>query len=59
MSQNSCSISCKIFKVCLIILGHYLCIKGLNSICRKASQKLHALSRTAKYIPEDKKRMLF
>ena len=49
----------KFFKVCLIILGHYLCIKGLNSICRKASQKLHALSRTAKYIPEDKKRMLF
>ena len=28
-------------------------------ICRKASQKLHALSRIAKYISEVKKRMLF
>ena len=27
----------------------------LNRICRKASQKLHALSRIAKYIFEDKK----
>ena len=30
----------------------------INRICRKASQKLHALSRTAKEISEDKKRML-
>ena len=31
----------------------------INRICRKASQKLHAWSRIAKYISEDKKRMLF
>ena len=31
----------------------------INRICRKASQKLHALSKIAKYISEDKKRMLF
>ena len=31
----------------------------INRICHKASQKLHALSRIAKYIFEDKKRMLF
>ena len=31
----------------------------INRICLKASQKLHAPSRTAKYIFEDKKRMLF
>ena len=31
----------------------------INIICRKASQKLHALSRTAKYISKDKKLMLF
>ena len=31
----------------------------INRICRKASQRLHALSRIAKYISEDKKRMLF
>ena len=31
----------------------------INRICRKASQKLHASSRIAKYISEDKKRMLF
>ena len=31
----------------------------INRICRKASQKLHALSRAAKYISEDKKGMLF
>ena len=30
-----------------------------NRFCRKAGQKLHALSRIAKYISEDKKRMLF
>ena len=29
-----------------------------NRFCRKAGQKLHALSRIAKYISEDKKRML-
>ena len=31
----------------------------INSICSKASQKLHALSRTAKYICEEKNCMLF
>ena len=31
----------------------------INRICRKASQKLHALSRIAKFISENKKRMLF
>ena len=31
----------------------------INRICRRASQKLHTLSRIAKYIAEDKKRMLF
>ena len=31
----------------------------INRICRKASQKLHALCRIAKYISEDNKRMLF
>ena len=31
----------------------------INRICRKASQRLYALSRIAKYISEDKKRMLF
>ena len=31
----------------------------INRICRKASQKLHALSRIVKYISEDKKHMLF
>ena len=31
----------------------------INRICRKASQKLHALSRTAKHISEDEKPMLF
>ena len=30
----------------------------INRMCRKASQKLHALSRIAKYIFADKKRML-
>ena len=32
---------------------------NINRICRKASQKLHALSRIAKFISENKKRMLF
>ena len=31
----------------------------INRICHKASQKLHAFSRIAKYISEDRKRMLF
>ena len=31
----------------------------INRICYRASQKLHALSRIAKYISEDKKHMLF
>ena len=31
----------------------------MNRICLKASQKLHALFRIAKYISEDKKHMLF
>ena len=31
----------------------------INRICGKASQKLHALSRIARYISEDKERMLF
>ena len=31
----------------------------INRICRKASQKLHALFRVAKYNSEDKERMLF
>ena len=31
----------------------------MNRICRKASQKLQALSRIAKYFSQDKKRMLF
>ena len=31
----------------------------MNRIVRKTSQKLHALSRIAKYISQDKKRMLF
>ena len=31
----------------------------INRICRKGSQKLHALSRIAKFISENKKRMLF
>ena len=31
----------------------------IGKICRKASQKLHALSRIAKYISKDKERMLF
>ena len=31
----------------------------INRICRKASQKLHALFGTAKKIPEDKKCILF
>ena len=31
----------------------------INRICRKANQKLHELSRIAKYISENKERMLF
>ena len=31
----------------------------INRICRKTSQKLHALSRISKFISENKKRMLF
>ena len=31
----------------------------INRICRKTSQKLHALSRISKYISGDKKRLLF
>ena len=31
----------------------------MNRICRKASQKLQALSRIAKYFSQDKKRILF
>ena len=32
---------------------------NINRICRKTSQKLHALSRISKYISVDKKRLLF
>ena len=31
----------------------------INSLCRKSSQKLHALSRISQYLPPDKKRILF
>ena len=49
---------------CEKLLGIYIDINfsfeyHINRICRKVSQKLHALSRIAKYISEDKKRMLF
>ena len=49
---------------CEKLLGIYIDSKFsfeyyVNRICRKASQKLHALSRIAKYISEDEKRMLF
>ena len=31
----------------------------INSLCRKSSQKLHALSRIAQYLSPNKKRILF
>ena len=31
----------------------------INTLCRKSNQKLHALSRVAKYISQDKRRILF
>ena len=45
---------------CEKFLGIYIDINfsfeyHINRICRKVSQKLHVLSRTAKYISEDKK----
>ena len=49
---------------CVKLLGIYIDSNfsfeyHINRICRKASQKLNALSRITKYISEDKKRMLF
>ena len=52
------------YSICEELLGIYIDSNfsfeyHINRICRKASKKLHAFSRIAKYISEDKKRMLF
>ena len=52
------------YSICEELLGIYIDSNfsfeyHINRICRKASKKLHAFSGIAKYISEDKKRMLF
>ena len=61
-SLSACSIieSSNCEKLLGISMGSNLSFEyHVNRICRKASQKLHAFSRIAKSISEDKNRMLF
>ena len=42
-----------------ILIRYVTFEEHINTLCRKASQKLHALSRISQYLSEHKKRILF